>query len=36
MTPILQSNSLDAVAQRAIEHRSGFDRKQVRRFGVMT
>lgn len=36
MTPILASNSLDAVAQRAIEHRSGFDRKQVQRPGVRT
>lgn len=31
MTPILASNSIDAVVQRAIEHRSGHDRKQVQR-----
>jgi hypothetical protein len=33
MTPILSPNSIDAAAQRAIEHRTGHDRKQVSRPG---
>lgn len=31
MTPILSPSSIDAVAQRAIEHRAAHDRKQIPR-----